>query len=70
MGPSPSMVPLPVMVTSLLIADVDECGGPGHFDAGDAGGEFGVVFEFFRADEGDAFGDVEGDAGFEEERAG
>ena len=47
MGPSPSMVPLPVMVTSVLIAHVDEGGGPGHLDAGDAGGEFGVVFEFF-----------------------
>ena len=54
----------------MLVADVDEGGGPGHLDAGDAGGEFGVVFEFFGADEGDAFGDVEGDAGFEEEGAG
>ena len=64
------MVPLPVMVTSVLVAYVDEGGGPGHLDAGDAGGEFGVVFESLRADEGDAFGDVEGDAGFEEEGAG
>ncbi len=54
----------------VLVAGVDEGGGPGHLDAGDAGGEFGVVFEFFGADEGDAFGDVEGDAGFEEEGAG
>ncbi len=47
-----------------LIAHVDEGGGPGHFYAGDARGELGVVFESFGADEGDAFGDVEGDAGF------
>ena len=54
----------------VLVAGVDEGGGPGHLDSGDAGGEFRVVFEFFGADEGDAFGDVQGDAGFEEERAG
>ena len=53
-----------------LVADVDEGGGPGHLDAGDAGGEFGVVFEVLGADEGDAFGEVEGDAGLEEEGAG
>jgi hypothetical protein len=54
----------------VLVADVDEGGGPGHLDAGDAGGEFGIVFEIFRAEEGDAFGKVEGDVGLEEERAG
>jgi len=54
----------------MLVAGVDEGGGPGHLDAGDSGGEFGVVFEFFGADEGDAFGDIEGGAGFQEERAG
>lgn len=32
--------------------------------------ELGIVFELFGTDEGDAFGDVEGDAGFEEEGAG
>ena len=54
----------------VLVASVDEGGGPGHLDAGDAGGEHGVVFEFLGADEGDAFGDFEGDVGFQEERAG
>ncbi len=54
----------------VLVADVDEGGGPGHLDAGDAGGELGEVFDVLRAGEGDAFGDLEGDAGFEEEGAG
>ena len=54
----------------VLVAGVDEGGGPGHLDAGDAGGEFGVVFEVLGADEGYAFGDVEGDSGFQEEGAG
>ena len=51
----------------LLIADVDEGGGPGHLDAGDAGGSFGVVDQFFGADERDTFGYFKGHAGFEEE---
>src|SRR5215471_13300551 len=42
----------------VLVAGVDEGGGPGHLNAGDAGGEHGVVFEFLRADESDGF--VEG----------
>ena len=54
----------------VLVADVDEGGGPGHLDAGDAGGEFGEVLDVLGAGEGDAFGDVEGDAGFQEEGAG
>ena len=48
----------------LLVADVDEGGGPGHLDACDPGGEHGVVFELLRAYEGDAFGDFEGGVGF------
>jgi hypothetical protein len=54
----------------LLVANVNEGGGPGHLDAGDAGGEHGVVFELLGADEGYALGDFEGDSGFEEEGAG
>ncbi len=52
------------------VADVDESGGPGEFDSGHAGGEFREVLDVLRAGDGDAFWDVEGDAGFEEERAG
>src|SRR5271154_3332638 len=54
----------------VLVAGVDEGGGPGHLDAGYASGKHGVVFEFFGADEGDAFGDVQGYVGFQEEGAG
>ena len=54
----------------LSIAGVDEGGGPGHFDAGDAGGEHGVVGEVLGADEGDACGEIEGGVGLEEEGAG
>ena len=54
----------------MLVADVDHGGGPGHLDAGDAGGELGEVFDVLGAGESDAFGDVEGDPGFEEEGSG
>src|ERR1700733_4509724 len=51
----------------VLVADVDEGGGPGHLDSGDAGGGIGEFLDVLGAGEGDAVGDVEGDAGFEEE---
>jgi hypothetical protein len=54
----------------VLVAGVDEGGGPGHLDAGDAGGEERIVFEALGADEGYAFRDFEGDSGFQEEGAG
>ena len=54
----------------VLIAEVNHRGRPGHLDAGDAGGKVGKVLDVLRADEGDAVGDLEGDAGFEEEGAG
>ena len=53
----------------VLVAGIDEGCGPGHLDAGDAGGEHGVVSEVLGADKGDSFWDVEGGVGLEKEGA-
>ena len=44
----------------LGVADVEEGGGPGHLDAGDAGGELLVVGEVLGAEDRGAFWHVEG----------
>jgi hypothetical protein len=52
----------------VLVARVDQRRRPGHLNAGDAGGEFGVVGCVLRTDQRDALGNVEGNAGLEEDR--
>ena len=54
----------------LLVAHIDQRGGPGHLDAGDARGQHRVIFRLSEPMSVTPSGTIEGDAGFEEERTG